>query len=716
MDERQAQDRRPVPATPDGTERRRVRVAAALLAGAIALAYAGSFRGPFILDDLPNIVQNPAIRSLWPPQRLFADPPPGIAGRPFVTLSLALNYAVSGERVWSYHLLNLLIHILGALTLLGILRRSLLGARLRARFGAVATPLAAAGALIWAVHPLQTQAVTYVIQRCESLMGLCFLLTFYCAIRGWASARPLRWHAAAVAACLAGVGSKEVIVAAPPLLWLYDLMFVHRTPRDAFGRSRALYAGLLGCLALLAVLTATAGIRTLGLERLSITPAQYAVTQPGVVLHYLRLAFWPRPLVLDYQWPIAHASQAVVPGLILLLLLGGSAWACVRARPIGFLGAWVFLILAPTSSVIPIRDLAFEHRMYLPLAGLVTLVVAGSYALGQALAAARGSGLERQVRERRLARAGIVAGAVVTLALGCSTFVRNRDYRSDLSIWTDTVRKRPLNAGAHLNLGAALQDAGRLEEARAHTERAARLNPGSAEAKNNLGCLLARQGDLDTALAYLIEAARIDPGYAEAQYNLGNVLYQADRLAEAEPHYRRAVELRPTYLSAWRNLGKTLQAVGRPADAATSYRRALGLAPQDAETHHALGMVLLGAGRLSDALASFRTAARLKPAWLAPQNAAAWILATHPDPSVRDANAAIRMAEDLAERTGHENPGILDTLAAAYAAGGRFEEAIRTAQRAVALADASGPEETARSIRQRLALYEQRRPFLSAGK
>ncbi len=682
---------------PDETRRRGVTIAAVLICAVVGLAFSNSFGGVFVLDDLPNIVRNPAIRTLWPPWRALANPPLGLNGRPLVTLTLALNYAVSGEQAWSYHVLNLLIHILAALTLMGILRRTLLMPRLHAGFGGAATPLAAIAAVIWAVHPLQTQAITYVIQRCESLMGLFFLLTLYAAIRGWQSPAPRRWHAAAIAAFLAGAGSKEVIAAAPPLVFLYDLLFVHERPREALRGSRALYAGLLIGLVLLAVQVVASSMSTLGLERLSITSAEYARTQPEVILHYLRLAIWPHPLVLDYQWPIARPAAAIVPGTILLVLLGATAWACWRRRPLGYPGAWFFLILAPSSSVIPIRDLAFEHRMYLPLASVVVLAVVGAYALA-----------------RRRARVGMAGALVVVTVLGFLTFDRNRDYRSELTIWTDTVAKRPLNAGAHLNLGAALDAAGRTREAREHTERAARLNPASALARNNLGCMLAGEGDLAGAATQLEEATRLDPTYAEAQYNLGNVLHGLRRFAEAEAHYRRALELQPGYFAAQRSLGRTLQATGKLAEAAESYRLALRMNPRDAEVHHDLGGVLLGGGRLDEALASFREAARLKPDWLAPQNAIAWILATHPDPDRRDPAAAVRMAEQLAARTGQQNSGVLDTLAAAYAAAGRFTDAIRTAEQALAVLNARGPEGPAREIEQRLALYRQGQPFVCA--
>ncbi len=694
------------PSLPAGDDPRGgVRLASAVIAAAVVLVYANSLQGPFILDDLPNIAENPAIRSLWPPGDLFASPPTGVAGRPLVTLTLALSHAISGQAVWSYHALNALIHLLAAWTLMGVLRRTLWMPSLREAYGRWATPLAAVGALLWAVHPLQTQAVTYIIQRCESLMGLFFLLTFYGALRGWQSPHRRRWHGLAIAACLAGVGSKEVIAAAPVLVLLYDRMFVHAKLGDALKRSALLYVGLLGCWIVLGGLVLSAGVGALGLERLNVTPLQYAVTQPGVILHYLRLAVWPAPLVLDYQWPIAQPREAILPGLVVLLLAGATLWALLRGKPVGFLGAWFFVILAPTSSIIPIRDLAFEQRMYLPLAAVTTLAVLGAYRLGQRWTWSA-------PRPGRLGRlAGTLALAAVVGALAYGTIRRNRDYRSELSIWTDTVAKRPLNAGAHQNLGVALLAVGRTQDALQHTERALRLNPGSAQVRNNLGALLAERGQLETAKRYLAEAVALDPGYAEAHYNLANVLWSMGRADEAADHYRQALRHRDRYPAAARNLGQALRMAGRVDEAVEAYRRLIALTPRDAQAHQALAHALLGSGRLNEALASYREALRLDPDDLGSRNGVAWILATHPDPAARDARAAIAMAEENVRRAEHGSPGLLDTLAAAYAAAGRFEDAIAVAERALAMAGAGGAPGAASGIRQRLARYRNGQPF-----
>ncbi len=198
----------------------------------VALAvYANSFRGPFIFDDEQSILQNPSIRRLWPIWGPLNPPKGGwpVQSRPIMNLSLALNYALFGLDVRGYHGFNLTIHVLGALLLYGIVRRTLSLPALRDRFGKVAAQLALAAALIWTVHPLQTESVTYVIQRTESIMGLFYLLTLYCVIRGACSARPVGWCLSAVVACALGMASKEVMVTAPVIVLLYDRSFLARS-------------------------------------------------------------------------------------------------------------------------------------------------------------------------------------------------------------------------------------------------------------------------------------------------------------------------------------------------------------------------------------------------------------------------------------------------------------------------------------------------------
>jgi hypothetical protein len=507
-------------------------------------AYHNSLRGPFVFDDLVAIPNNPTIRQLWPPWRALSPPQANntVSGRPVVNLSLAVNYALGGLNVSGYHVVNLAIHILCALVLYGVVRRTLLCPSLRERYGAEARWLALAVALIWVVHPLQTESVTYLIQRTESLMGFFFLLTVYCVTRGAMSSGQRGWYAAAIVSCALGMGSKEVMVVAALTVLLYDRAFLSRSFREALRARAAMYAGLSGCWLVLVGLVASSSRPNTGFG-LSVTPWEYARTQPGVILHYLRLSFWPSPLVVDYgDWPVAKTPAMWVPSAaVVLALLVATLWAARRRPYLGFLGGWFFLILAPTSSVLPsIGEFAAERRMYLPLVAVIALVVIGWHMVFGGICRRLGWESGR----RRIVEVVVLVAMVATLAQ--LTVRRNEDYRTEVALWTDVVAKRPNNARGHIGLGVALTTQGKPDEAMAHYSEALRINPSYAEAHYNLGIALFRQGKLDEAIAHYSEALRINPSYAEAHNNLGNVLARQGRLDEAIAIMRRSA-LRPTF-------------------------------------------------------------------------------------------------------------------------------------------------------------------------
>ena len=265
-------------------------------------AYANSFAGVFVLDDVRWIVEYPPIRHLWPPRYLLGN------SRPLVNLTLALNYACSGLHPWSYHAFNLLVHILAGLTLYGLVRRTL-----------HKDDVALAAAILWLVHPLQTESVTYVIQRAESMMGLFYLLTLYCAARGE------RWEGVAVVACLAGMLTKPVMFTAPVAVVLYDSIFL----RQRRWRFYAMLAATWLALAWALHAGADDWERSAGYGFRRLTAGQFAMTQPAVVLHYLRLAVWPHPLCLDYGWPVGFSLPATI---VVAGMLVATVWL-VRRNP-----------------------------------------------------------------------------------------------------------------------------------------------------------------------------------------------------------------------------------------------------------------------------------------------------------------------------------------------------------------------------------------------
>ncbi len=457
----------------------------AVIVGAALAVYANSFQVPFVFDDLTSIPGNPTIRSLgeawWPPKGQGALT---VAGRPWLNFTLGMNYAVSGLEVWSYHALNFAIHLLAGLALFGLVRRTLVRPLLAPRFESQALPLALTIAVLWTLHPLQTEAVTYVIQRAESLMGLFFLVTLYGFVRSVESPRPRWWQVVTVAACLLGVGTKEVAIMIPVMVLLYDRTFVSGSFRAAWRQHRWQHLSLLATwLPLFAFVASTGGNRS-GVFHLTEGAmwVGHGLTQFEAVARYVGLAFWPHPLVFDYGEipppPLAAALPWALPVLGLAVVTLVALW---RRPAAGFLGAWFFGILAPTCLLPATLQIIVEHRMYLPLAAVITLLVTGSYLL--------------------VGRRVIIVFLALAVGAGWLTVRRNEVYRSELSLWGDTVTKRPDNDHARINYGLALTKAERTAEAAVQFEAAVRLQPGSLQAHNNLGNARALAGRYDEAIA-----------------------------------------------------------------------------------------------------------------------------------------------------------------------------------------------------------------------
>src|ERR1019366_1035198 len=292
------------------------------------------------------------------------------------------------------------------------------------QFGKDRLLLALMVAGLWAVHPLNTEAVTYVSERAESLMGLFYMTTLYFFVRGEESQRPAGWYVLSVIACLLGALTKEVIATAPLVVLLYDRTFCAGSFAGAWKPRWRYYLGLAAAWPLLAYLSLGTGQRGVGFGN-GVGWWSYALTSCRSVVLYLKLSVWPHPLVFDYGTAVVSRPGEVAPyALVLAALLLFSAVALRRWPAAGFACAWFFVILAPTSSVIP---LAFqptaEHRAYLPLLAVVCLGVLCLY--------------------RWLGRRGAVLLAALAVLLGWLSFQRNKVYRSELALWSDTVVKQP---------------------------------------------------------------------------------------------------------------------------------------------------------------------------------------------------------------------------------------------------------------------------------
>ena len=327
----------------------------------------------------------------------------------------------------------------------------------------------------------------------------------------------------------------------------------------------------------------------------------YLRLQSRAIAHYLRLAFWPHPLTVAYDWTVPGVAAALPYALVVGAVLAASVWAVRAGRPwLGWLGAWFFLILAPTSSVLPLHtEPVAERRMYLPLAAVAALAVCGGRAL-----------LARLDWDRRVGPALVGCTAV---ALGAATFVRVRDYRSVLAVWEDALGKSPNSTTVHNNLGNAYAFAGQMDRALQEYRASIRINPDHPLAYYNIGFTLVHQNRFAEAVEPLRQAIRIRPHDADSQYILGRALANSGHPAESLTHFETALDIKPRDAEARRDYASALLAVGRVPDAAVQLTEVLKAKPKDAAAHSRLGNAYAGMGQQEAAIASYEASLALAP-------------------------------------------------------------------------------------------------------
>jgi Flp pilus assembly protein TadD/uncharacterized membrane protein YhaH (DUF805 family) len=679
------------------------------------VAYHNSFWGPLVFDDIINIRNNLQLRHLWPVWRTMWGPlSTGVSGRPVVQLSFALDYAVNELSVTGYHVTNLVLHILTGLVLFGILRRTLTSApRLQPAFGRRASLLAFVVTLVWQVHPLITDSVTYLSGRTEILGALFMLLTLYGAIRAGASTSSrarVAWQASAVISCALGTGCKEILAAAPFLVLLYDWLFIARTPVAAGirpARPVIFYLLLFATLALIPLNLYMANFHRSALAGPGqMSSWQYLKTQSEVLALYLRLSVWPNPLVIDYfGWKTDRTLVQVLPSaLVILALLLITIYLVARRRPAGYAGAWFFLILAPTSSVLPLpTEIATERRMYLPLMGIVALIVLGGYRLLK-WSQPRWPGAARALP---YAAAGIVL--VTVMAEAARTVTRNNDFTDPLVLWQDVIRHWPQNPRAYDNLGFEYIGRGQGDQAKAAFERAAEIDPQDYTAFNNLGALYVADGDDDDAAIRALEAAiRLRPDYATPYLNLGTIRYRRGQFAAAEQLLRQSLQIKSDRVDSRTGLVRTLLAQSRIEEAEREARAAVQLAPSSTLARDALALALARGGKVGEAIAEWNAIIAVGQGDADSTTHLAWYLASAEDASLRNPKRAAAAARSAATATKAKEVGPLDALALALAAEGQFDQAITVAQNALDLAKQRG-HVVAPAIERRLASYKQHR-------
>ncbi len=560
-----------------------------MLAIATFVVYWHGLSAPFVFDDRGTIVDNRTIEHIWSRDVLSAPHETPVAGRPVVNVSFAINYAIVGRHVEGYRLTNIGIHVLCALALFGLAWRTSLPVN-----------VALAVALLWALHPLNSEAVNYATQRTESLMALFYLLTLYCARRAYdAGARHGWWEAAAVLACTLGMASKESMVTAPLAVVLYDRVFLFDSLRAAFRGRVRLYLGLAATWVLLAALVASAPRNlSAGFTAHDADPWTYLLNQAVMITRYVRLSVWPRDLVLYYGWPLPLTLTDVLPqALFVLGLLALTAVTLYRRPGVGILGLWFFLTLAPTSSILPIAtEVGAERRMYLPLMAIVVLaVVALSH------------------RSPVKGRGGALVLTTVAALLAAGTYARTTEYASSLTLAQSTHERWPTPA-SHSMLGTELAAAGQFTEAETHLRVAAPVHP---PARYYLGTVLHEQGRRSEAIEHFRTFIASQPPELDqvetARRLLADALTKEGRLDEAAVEYRGVLARHPDDGQALVQLGQIALRHQRFNEAIDLFRRGSAARPGDASALVSLGIAYASTGRLDEAMAAFEKAVAMDP-------------------------------------------------------------------------------------------------------
>jgi hypothetical protein len=570
---------------------------------ATVLAYLPAFSAPFVMDDVLGVTSNPSVQSVGWSLRVF-NPPPNLptSGRPVVNATLAANWAINSllgvdqrrdpdgrYKAVGYRLFNLLFHLVTGALLFGVLRRAIREKTIPGDWRPLADSIAGMVCALWLLHPVQSEVINYVVQRTEALASLFFVLTLYCSLRAWdaGDASRGRWYAAAIVAAILGVGSKEIALSVPLIVVLYDRAFRYqawseiRTAPNGRGRFYLILAA--ASVATFALVSFGGRGQSAGFG-LGMAWYDYLYTQCWAILHYLMLVVWPNALSIDYGTKVVTGAKGI-PGAIVLTLFAAAvvrAWTKLpRLGWFAFLGAWFFILLAPSSSVVPIpAEIAAERRIYLALVAVLVLMVVGAEWARRAYVSA--------ISQRQL---WLGFGALATV-LALTTATRSHTYSTTEMLWRDAVEKVPANPRAWDNLGMALYREGPPHWAEAEVAFRQAI---ARDSSCHFGC---------AQLATLEHALRNDPTNAPVERSLALVLMRMGRFEEAIPHLRNVASRFPTPAHLM-ILGVADLSVRRQQDAISVFETASRLYPQSTEIGR-LGASLYNAGRTEGALPHLR--------------------------------------------------------------------------------------------------------------
>jgi protein O-mannosyl-transferase len=604
---------------------------------------------------------------------------------PIAAISRMIDCQVFGLWAGGHHLTNVLLHAL-ATVLLFLLLQELTGSTRCSGFVAV----------VFTLHPLHVECVAWVSARGELLCGVFFMLALWSyALYARNPERRLQ-YALSLFWFLLGLLSKPMIVTLPFVLLLLDYW-----PLRRFGKISRLLAEKAPFFLISACFCVSTFLVTPGTPAALRLPLWLRIQNALVsCCVYLRQTVWPAGLAAYYPNP-EHAFPLweVAGSLALICFLSVAAFGLRKTYPSLLVGwLWFLGMLVPVIGVVQVSNFAHADRyVYLPQIGLC---IAATWAM---------AGWSGEQRYRRVALGSMAV--VIPCVLMVPAWRQTAYWRDGETLWTHAIASTPENFFARDHLGIALLGKGQPRGALTQFQLALRLDPNNVETHNNLGDALRQLGRTDDGIAQYREAVRINPFLADVHANLGVAFFQQGRTDEAIAEYGNALRLDPASAEARYNLGNALFQQGRFDEAIAAYRASLQINPANAQADNNLSSALLKQGRTDEAIAATEKALELQPGNVLSQNNLAWILATAPQPSLRNGARAVQLAAQARQASGINNPVYLRTLAAAYAEAGQFPDAVQTAQRAIALAQAQSNAPLANALLHEIKLYEAGHPF-----
>ncbi len=582
-------------------------VSATVITLAAILVYSNSLSVPFQFDDQISIQGNPAIRDISNLKAIFQFSPT----RFFTYVTFAVNYYFHGLDVFGYHLVNLIIHICAAVLVMWFVHLLLMSPEMnRLMPAAPKQSLALCAALVFALHPVQTQAVTYIVQRLASLATVFYVATMCLYINGRllqqsdATQKYAIWFfGAAATTAVIGMFTKETVFTVPFAILLYEYYFFRST---VVSHWKFLLPVCCFCLLIPLIIFSTGSIDFDKLRAMQegpegiiyISPLEYLFTQFRVLVTYLRLFMFPINQNLDYDYPLARtffSIETVISIFALAALCAAGVWSFSKQRIISFGIFWFFLTLSIESSIIPIRDVIFEHRLYLPMAGLSVLLIVLLY---ECL---------RNINLRLFY--AVVAVALVGSAL--LTYHRNSVWHDELTLWNDAVKKSPQKVRPYNNRGRAYGNMGEYDKAMDDFRRAIQINPRCAEAYYNLGLVYALKGDDENALKNYDQAIALYPNYAAAYNNRGLVLVNKKAYDRAIADYDQALRITPRSPDVYYNRGLAYFHKQNYDQAIADYSQALLLNPRYGNAYHNRAAAYYTKGDYQKALRDLQTMQQL---------------------------------------------------------------------------------------------------------